>query len=152
MRCVTVRGYIPAPLKQHQRQPPNRNSSIATNTRPPHHPPPQQFLAYTFRTTLPADVPPATSTASVRYFYSAVLCIESSSDPYDNDEMIVVYVPFEVVASSSTITGSNYNSLYLGGAGSVAGGGGGGGGGGGTGNGLDLLSTQYRIRTNCHVT
>ena len=51
-------------------------------------------MAFTFRSTLPDDAPPSASTATARYFYSAVVCIETG--PYEGDETILVQAPFAV--------------------------------------------------------
>mmetsp|Transcript_5433 Transcript_5433/g.11825 ORF Transcript_5433/g.11825 Transcript_5433/m.11825 type:complete len:605 (-) Transcript_5433:157-1971(-) len=69
----------------------------------------QQYLAFTFRSKLPDDAPPSAATASARYFYSAVLCVEMG--PYESDPTIVIQTPFEVVHSRANIgMGHNHDT------------------------------------------
>ena len=56
-------------------------------------------MAFTFRSTLPDDAPPSASTATARYFYSAVVCIETG--PYEGDETILMQAPFAVTQCPS---------------------------------------------------
>ena len=64
----------------------------------------RQEMAFTFRSTLPDDAPPSVSTATARYFYSAVVCIETG--PYEGDEIIVIQAPFAVTQSASGSIGT----------------------------------------------
>ena len=68
----------------------------------------QQYLAFTFRSKLPDDAPPSAATASARYFYSAVLCVEMG--PYESDPTIVIQTPFEVAHSRANIGMGNDNN------------------------------------------
>ena len=76
----------------------------------------RQEMAFTFRSTLPDDAPPSVSTATARYFYSAVVCIETG--PYEGDDTILVQAPFAVTQCSSsggsiatTMSSDGHNSL-----------------------------------------
>ena len=67
-------------------------------------------MAFTFRSTLPDDAPPSSSTATARYFYSAVVCIETG--PYEGDDTVLVQAPFAVTQGpSSRVVVSGHDSL-----------------------------------------
>ena len=67
-------------------------------------------MAFTFRSTLPDDAPPSASTATARYFYSAVVCIETG--PYEGDDTVLVQAPFAVTQGpSSRVVVSGHDSL-----------------------------------------
>ena len=71
---------------------------------------PRHQMAFTFRSTLPADAPPSASTATARYFYSAVVCVETG--PYEGDDTVLVQAPFAVTQGpSSRVVVSGHDSL-----------------------------------------